>query len=190
MIDTKLLPQHASKSKAIAAWGFNRTWGFPKFAVSHDKKMLYLENYLASGELGEAAKLTGITRRTAEEWRGKDEVFAKAFNTIRNEIDNKWQIRHENDLRGIVFDEKTPAQSRILGHFFFLKSLDDRYKDRPVEHKGTVEVVHSFNFVLPDGTKVKPKELGTFKEVKEDAIQGQTKGSTIPEELGSTEETT
>ena len=135
-------------------------------SMRHPKKREFLQKYLETGRLCKSAKAVGSHRYSIVRWRKADEAFDRAINLITDIAEKSRLERHEIDIDAMAFDPKIPAQTRALCHFFVMKALDSRYKDRVTEQPVTKEISQTFVFVLPDGTKVKPKELGTFKEVE------------------------
>ena len=106
---------------------------------SHPKKEAFLINYPTFMRISKTATAIGIDRTTIHNWLNKDTVFNNAFIAIKKELDRELLERHEASLNEMVFDPKTPAMVRFLGHCFRMKALaPEKYREKPLIDKAVI----------------------------------------------------
>ena len=77
----------------------------------------------------ECASMVGVSRRTVQEWRQKDEKFAVALAEAEKDVRDFWVEK----ARVYALDDKKPLQGQMI--MFMLKKEDPSYRDNhKVEH--------------------------------------------------------
>ena len=113
--------------------------------IKDEKKRKFLELYPKSRRITATAGAMGMDRRNIHYWLNRDNAFSDAFHALKNELDRERIEDYLANIHEIAFDPSVPPQSRLLGSFFELKALDDRYKDKAPDRNINIGeiIVHS-----------------------------------------------
>ncbi|MFC2032745.1 IS630 transposase-related protein, partial [Chloroflexota bacterium] len=97
--------------------------------IKQPKKRAFLEAYIKTGNITEASRVAGVDRVTSWRWRKEDEQYAKAFEELKERIDNDRLDRYEVELDKRALGGESKQSDILL--MFGLKSLDpNKYRER------------------------------------------------------------
>jgi len=137
--------------------------------LTNEKYIKFLELYpKCNNRITKTAEAMGISETCVHMWVARDEAFSEAFKSLKKDLEIELEEKYVAKIESIIDGDKTPPQTQLLGSFFMLKSLNDRYRDRVtpgVQVSGDI-IVQSY---IP--------EIGTVIEGEyKDAIQEQREG--------------
>ena len=147
--------------------------------ISNPNQLLFLENYPKFKSVKLTALAVGISENLPYDWKyRKDKAFTDAYELLKKRIKEELIAAHEQNIDNLAFDEKTKDQSRIFASLVRLRAeAPDKYREKPVEHKFTGEILIKTNIPRPQIEA--PDSGSTTKE-----IEASDSGSTMKEEGG------
>ena len=133
--------------------------------ISDPVKLAFLQKYPEIRVVGETATLVKSSERTIYRWLSLDKDFNAAWQILKKENKARIVELHEQNIDNLAFDEKTKDQSRIFASLVRLRAeWPDKYREKPVEHKFTGEILIKTNIPRPQIEA--PDSGSTTKEIE------------------------
>ncbi len=141
----------------------NPNIGTAQFHFTEDEKAeakaVFLEAYAKVGNTGKAAKIAGIARRTANNWKEQDEQFAADW----DDIDHSNVDTAERTVFELSQDPAVAPLVRLKAATVFLNgNLPSKYRyyGKPAEISDGKPELYQINIVFgPDPARPEPKRL-------------------------------